>query len=985
MRVIALSATLPNLADIGDWIGCEPHSVHYFDDSFRPVPLTIHTLAMGNMNNPFLFERSLDEKVGDIVSRYSDGKQTLIFCSSKKSTETLAALLARKQMYNRHQGNNRDLEQWTQSVQDVQLRELIRVGFAYHHGGLPPDDRSIVEQLYLSGHIRVLCSTSTLAHGVNLPAHLVVIKGTNCWRGGSRGYEKMCRSEIIQMLGRAGRPGFDNNGVAVIMTSSQDRDYYAAMSLSAEVVESTLQGILIEAICSEITQHVIQNLSECLRWIKSTFFYIRVRKNPKKYGFAEALGQTSNPEQYFDKMLVDICTAAIKQLSAAGIVELGENTTLLEVQPKPEAHIMTRNLINFDMMQMLIKLSATLTLAQLLRDFSKSKELSKTLRKQEKRILNDFMKTVRFPLKDRVQDPWHKSYVLMQAAVSRLEIKDFALRVEQSEIVESGLRVLSALAELCKANGSGPLLESTILLDRALRCRMWEYNYGSVFVQCPGLTDATRNGLVLRGVRSVNDLEGCSLSKLQDMAQCSGMEAREIMQFAQLLRVSRMVLRIRVDASSQLVIDVDPAQSEAPQTGTFSTDQLPSYQLLAYDTRTSEVLCYRKIGSASVGQHTSFSVPLSKQGGGLENVRCCLLATLIGNDCVQGSAATVGGMTIQQAPPRAVQKSTTATNKSSAQASVVSASSGKVPQGRVPRAANPSSMPAPTTLSYQVSQSSQQPMQQTQSAPAPPSKMMASVSRAVPSFEDSLQRFALRESENVNDLFPSQADNFTQQQSMTQQQQQQPRMQRTQLGPANISSSATNATVPGISRELFVLRSKAAEMNFDGQQGIKRMRPSFQQQPASQQIRQEGYTYNAIEHQQAPAIVTPSKPVMSAQSDPFAASAPFFDREDPRVPFFDRGGPDSFGGGEDHFVDMQQTESVHQQQQRPVLHVVSRQSVAPSESQRVRPKPQRDSFRNAFTIERMEEPVSSVVGRVSPPVVASLPSHQPPHPTRQQR
>lgn len=42
--------------------------------------------------------------------------------------------------------------------------------------GLPPDDRAAVEESYLSGKIHILCSTSTLAHGVNLPAHLVIIK-----------------------------------------------------------------------------------------------------------------------------------------------------------------------------------------------------------------------------------------------------------------------------------------------------------------------------------------------------------------------------------------------------------------------------------------------------------------------------------------------------------------------------------------------------------------------------------------------------------------------------------------------------------------------------------------------------------------------------------------------------------------------------------------------------------------------------------------
>lgn len=48
------------------------------------------------------------------------------------------------------------------------------------------------------------------------------------------------------MLGRAGRPGFDDHGVAVIMTSVQEREYYSNMSLSADLVESTLMATLVE-------------------------------------------------------------------------------------------------------------------------------------------------------------------------------------------------------------------------------------------------------------------------------------------------------------------------------------------------------------------------------------------------------------------------------------------------------------------------------------------------------------------------------------------------------------------------------------------------------------------------------------------------------------------------------------------------------------------------------------------------------------------
>lgn len=49
---------------------------------------------------------------------------------------------------------------------------------AYHHGGLGWKDRNLVEGLFLKGDVQVLCTTNTLAHGINLPAHTVVIKST---------------------------------------------------------------------------------------------------------------------------------------------------------------------------------------------------------------------------------------------------------------------------------------------------------------------------------------------------------------------------------------------------------------------------------------------------------------------------------------------------------------------------------------------------------------------------------------------------------------------------------------------------------------------------------------------------------------------------------------------------------------------------------------------------------------------------------------
>jgi len=57
-----------------------------------------------------------------------------------------------------------------------QLRELFADGFSIHHAGMLRQDRTMVEQLFSRGFIRVLVCTATLAWGVNLPAHAVVIK-----------------------------------------------------------------------------------------------------------------------------------------------------------------------------------------------------------------------------------------------------------------------------------------------------------------------------------------------------------------------------------------------------------------------------------------------------------------------------------------------------------------------------------------------------------------------------------------------------------------------------------------------------------------------------------------------------------------------------------------------------------------------------------------------------------------------------------------
>ena len=94
----------------------------------------------------------------------------------------------------------------TEVVKEKGLQELLPYAFAVHHAGMNRTDRKIVEDLFADGHAQVLVCTATLAWGVNLPAHSVIIKGTQVYSPEKGAWTELGPLDVLQMLGRAGRP-----------------------------------------------------------------------------------------------------------------------------------------------------------------------------------------------------------------------------------------------------------------------------------------------------------------------------------------------------------------------------------------------------------------------------------------------------------------------------------------------------------------------------------------------------------------------------------------------------------------------------------------------------------------------------------------------------------------------------------------------------------------------------------------------------------
>lgn len=83
-------------------------------------------------------------------------------------------------------------------MKDTNLQHTLQFGIGLHHAALPNSDRQLVEELFCAQKIQILVATSTLAWGVNTPAHLVIIKGTEFFDGKTKRYG--CCSSVLDIL-----------------------------------------------------------------------------------------------------------------------------------------------------------------------------------------------------------------------------------------------------------------------------------------------------------------------------------------------------------------------------------------------------------------------------------------------------------------------------------------------------------------------------------------------------------------------------------------------------------------------------------------------------------------------------------------------------------------------------------------------------------------------------------------------------------------
>jgi len=258
INLLALSATIPNVEDIVRWIRqIHQRPVDVVEETQRPVPLTVLFQCQNRMVMSELalkqdgyagredwsaWQRTLRHRGRqrhrasrepgplrpnrlDALVRHlqsSDRLPGILFVFGRRRVEDLALEASGFSLVTPAERTRlRELYDDLCATFELQqdrtanaLRRLIEQGVAYHHAGMLPTLKEVIERCFASRLIKLIVTTETFALGINMPARSVILDSIT--KRSDRGFTVLRRREFLQMAGRAGRRGMDDAGYVYV-------------------------------------------------------------------------------------------------------------------------------------------------------------------------------------------------------------------------------------------------------------------------------------------------------------------------------------------------------------------------------------------------------------------------------------------------------------------------------------------------------------------------------------------------------------------------------------------------------------------------------------------------------------------------------------------------------------------------------------------------------------------------------------------------
>ena len=234
LQTVALSATIGNAEAVAEWLDAA-----LVDSDWRPIELrkgvhygnALHLdTGDGETETTPVDSRSNERPTAAIVrDTLADDGSTLVFVNSRRNAESAAARLAGVVGPELSDDERAQLAEVAEEIREVgdtetseDLADAVEQGAAFHHAGCAPGHRSAVEEAFQERLVKTVAATPTLAAGVNTPSRRVVVRDWRRYSGDVGGMKPLSVLEVHQMFGRAGRPGLDPYGEALLLANSHD-------------------------------------------------------------------------------------------------------------------------------------------------------------------------------------------------------------------------------------------------------------------------------------------------------------------------------------------------------------------------------------------------------------------------------------------------------------------------------------------------------------------------------------------------------------------------------------------------------------------------------------------------------------------------------------------------------------------------------------------------------------------------------------------
>ncbi|KAI9381106.1 hypothetical protein POPTR_015G056501v4 [Populus trichocarpa] len=598
VRFVGLSTALANASDLADWLGVGEIGLFNFKPSVRPVPLEVHIQGYpGKYYCPRM--NSMNKPAYAAICTHSPTKPVIIFVSSRRQTRLTALDLIQFAASDEHPRQflsmtEEVLQMVLSQVTDQNLRHTLQFGIGLHHAGLNERDRSLVEELFANNKIQVLVCTSTLAWGVNLPAHLVIIKGTEYYDGKAKRYVDFPITDILQMMGRAGRPQYDQHGKAVILVHEPKKSFYKKFLYEPFPVESSLREQLHEHINAEIVTGTICHKEDAMHYLTWTYLFRRLMVNPAYYGLENAEAETLN--SYLSRLV----QTTFEDLEDSGCIKMDEEN----VESMVLGTIASQYYLSYMTVSMFgSNIGPDTSLEMFLHILSGASEYDELpVRHNEENYNEALSGRVRYMVdKNGLDDPHVKANLLFQAHFSQLELPISDYVTDLKSVLDQSIRIIQAMIDICANSGWLSASVNCMHLLQMVMQGLW-FDKDSSLWMLPCMNEDLQQSLRKRGISTVQQLLDLPGATLQ--AMIGNFPASRFYQDLQNFPCIRMKLRVEkkdIDGRKSLALKIKLEKTNRKQNRSRAfTPRFPklkdeAWWLVLGNTSTSELYALKRV------------------------------------------------------------------------------------------------------------------------------------------------------------------------------------------------------------------------------------------------------------------------------------------------------------------------------------------------------------------------------------------------------